>query len=108
MQFKLNQYGSVFKQLRLTWPSKRSGIVSDNINYCLVGIYNGSTLRGSCSTVSVSYTWQTVYCNVSPPLNQQLNYTGGWNGMLTSIIGDGFGRTTDLLDVNYVILSNEP
>ena len=55
-----------------------------------------------------SVSWQADDCYVGAPYNQQFNYSGGWNGMLLSITGDGFGGTIDLLDVNYVYLSIEP
>jgi len=45
---------------------------------------------------------------VSSPINGNFNYSGGWNGMLLSITGDGFGAPIDHLDVNYVSLSIEP
>ena len=107
MQFKLNQFGA-YRHPKLSFKAKRAGILNDNLNNYLVGIFNAGTAIAQCAWGPVSYSWQNTYCSVSTPYNQQLNYSGGWNGMLLSITGDGFGGTIDLLDVNYVYLTIEP
>jgi hypothetical protein len=107
MQFKLNQFGA-YRHTRLGFKAQRAGILTDNMNNYSVGVFNGNTMTSSCIWGPVPYYWQADDCYVGEPYNPQFNYSGGWNGMLLSITGDGFGGTIDLLDVNYVYLSIEP
>lgn len=78
------------------------------MNNYSVGVFNGADLIGSCIWGPASFQWDTSYCYVSSPVNLQFNYSGGWNAMMLSITGDGFGHPIDLLDVNYVYLRIEP
>ena len=107
-RFKLNQFGALSKHPRLSFAAKRSGILTGYTNRYHVGIFNVPNLVGTCLWGPVPYLWASDSCFVGTPLNQQLNYAGGWNEILLSITGDGFGGTIDLLDVNYVYLSIEP
>jgi hypothetical protein len=107
VQFKLNQFGGTRKQ-RLVWRARRAGILNQNLNRYLVGVFNKTTSIASCLISPVSYAWEVQGCLNGAPYNAQLDYAGGWNAMLLSITGDGFGGTIDLLDVNYLKLSIEP
>jgi hypothetical protein len=105
--FRLSQFGT-YRHPKLSFRAKRSNIITGYVNNYLVGVFNGSNSIGQCVWGPVSFSWQSTYCSVTTPYNQQLNYSGGWNGLLLSITGDGFGGAIDLLDVNYLFLTIEP
>jgi hypothetical protein len=106
LQFKLNQFG--LKHPRFGFKAKRTGAFSDRVNNYSVGAFNGENLIGYCIWGPASFQWDRSSCYVGSPVNGNFNYSGGWNGMLLSITGDGFGAPIDHLDVNYVYLSIEP
>jgi len=106
LQFKLNQFG--LRHPRFGFKAKRTGSFSNYVNNYSVGAFNGENLIGYCIWGPASFQWDRSSCYVSSPINGNFNYSGGWNGMLLSITGDGFGASIDHLDVNYVYLSIEP
>ena len=106
LQFKLNQFG--LRHPRFGFKAKRTGSFSNYVNNYSVGAFNGENLIGYCIWGPASFQWDRSNCYVSSPINGNFNYSGGWNGMLLSITGDGFGASIDHLDVNYVSLSIEP
>jgi hypothetical protein len=106
VQFKLNQFGA-YKHTRLGFRARRAAVITGYPCNFLVGIFAGSSTLGNCS-MSANFSWTSTYCYVGTPMNQSFNYAGGWNSMLLSITGDGFGDPIDLMDVNYVWLSVEP
>jgi uncharacterized protein (DUF2141 family) len=103
VQFKLNQFGGT-RSPRLAFRAKRAGVLTQNVNNYIVGVFNGNTSIGTCNWGPVPYAYANDSCTVTSPYNAQLNYSGGLNSLLFSITGDGFGGTIDLLDVNYIKL----
>jgi hypothetical protein len=104
-EFKLNQFGA-YKHPILGFRARRAGIVTGYVNNFLIGVFSPTATLGSCSLLA-TFGWTADSCNVGG-LSTSLNYVGGWNSMLLSITGDGYGGAIDLMDVNYVYLTIAP
>jgi hypothetical protein len=99
IQFLLNQFPggrTVFFYFR----ARRSGVVNGSVNNYLLGVYNGSTPIDSGTVGPVPYAFTTTWVSSSA----SFNYGGGWNSVLFSITGDGFGGPIDLMDVSWIRL----
>jgi hypothetical protein len=109
LMFKLNQFGSLQKHPRLNFSARRAGVLATNYaSRYSVGIFNDNALIGQCVWGPVPFSWQSDFCSISSTVSPLLNYGGGWNGMWMSVVGDGFGHSPDLLDVNYISLTIDP
>jgi len=103
--FKLNQFGTTPRTVTLWWKARRSGIITGYTNNYIVGAFNGATMIDSGVIGPVPYNWGVTGGTVGAPQNANFNYSGGWNGMMMSITGDGFGGAIDLLEVNWIKLT---
>jgi hypothetical protein len=106
VQFKLSQFSDPQIQT-LTYRAQRAGVLADPTNY-QVGIFKDATSVASCSSGAVPFAWATASCRNGAPYDAELDYSGGWNSMDLSVTGDGFGDPSDLLDVNYAMLTIAP
>jgi hypothetical protein len=106
-QFKLNQFGGIFKEPSLAFRAKRAGLVTGNVNDFFTGVFTPAGRLGTCSQLA-TFGYTASSCTVFTPLNLGLNYTSGINTFLFSIAADVFGGAIDLMDVNYISLTVAP
>ena len=100
VQFKLSGF-STGRNVYLRFNAKRSGVMGGSTNNYSLAFFNDTTMltSGTIGPVPSSFTASWVASGA-----QSFNYSGGWNQVLLSITGDGYGGLPDLMDLNWMLL----